>query len=162
MAQMGPSLPWYRHSMASLPSFSLLWAHYPDDQEQDKVKQRIGGNVNLPWLTNTCVVRMSYAFNLSGQPVPNGHAGLTTVSGADGRRYAFRVREFKSYLENEYKAPDITGSSMSAFQNSKGIIMFDVSGWSDATGHFDMWNGSAAKYRDYWEKAHTIHLWVCD
>lgn len=31
-------------------------------------------------------------------------------------------------------------------KNLKGIVVFDVSGWGDATGHFTLWNGSHLIY----------------
>lgn len=146
--------------MAALPSFSSLWTNYPNGSSS-AVKQMIGGNVNMGWITNTCVIRMSNAFNKSGTPIPNGHGGLATARGGDGKRYAYRVAEFKKYLESEYKMPDISGSSQGDFSGHAGIIMFDVQGWSDATGHFDLWDGAAIRYSAYWDKASMVHLWLC-
>lgn len=40
--------------------------------------------------------------------------------------------------------------------------MFDVGGRSDATGHFDIWDGSQIRYHSYWDEAHSIYLWICD
>lgn len=149
--------------MASLPRFALLWSHYPDDHDPEAIKRRIGGRVNLPWITNTCTIRMSYAFNHSGSPIPRRHPLLNTVEGGDGHWYAFRVREFHAYLVHELAAPDVSGTaaSKSDFDGLQGVMMFDVAGWSDATGHFDAWNGSATKYAEYWALAKAVHLWVC-
>lgn len=123
----------------------------------------IGGRVDLPWITNTCTIRMSYAFNRSGSPIPKRHPLLTTVAGGDGYWYAFRVREFHAYLVHELKAPDVSGTAQSKhdFEGHTGIIMFDVAGWSDATGHIDVWNGSATKHAEYWARAKVVHLWIC-
>lgn len=41
----------------------------------------------------------------------------------------------------------------------KGIIVFVVSGWSDATGHADLWDGSACVGSDYGDKASQIFFW---
>ena len=84
--------------MVSVPAFGLLWANYPTDHDPEAVKRMIGGRVNLPWLTNTCTIRLSYAFNRAGSPIPKRHPSLSTVEGGDGHWYAFRVREFKRYL----------------------------------------------------------------
>lgn len=149
--------------MASLPSFESLWSNYPNDHDPEAVKRMIGGRVNLPWITNTCTIRMSYALNRSGSPIPKRHPLLSTVAGGDGYWYAFRVRELRRYLEHDFKAPDVTGTAKSKddFHGREGIIMFDVEGWSDATGHFDVWNGSATKHAQYWELAKAVYLWIC-
>ena len=39
------------------------------------------------------------------------------------------------------------------------MICFEVDGWSDATGHFDLWNGSECIHSDYFSKASKVHLW---
>jgi len=127
----------------------------------EEVKRKIGGNVNASWITNTCVIRMSYAFNKSFSPIPNGWAGLTTVKGGDGKRYAFRVAEFKPYLVGKYGKPDVTGTTAAEFSGKKGIIMFDVQGWSDATGHFDLWDGSQARNHEYFAQSSKVYLWSC-
>ena len=143
-----------------LPTFTTMWTHYPTGTSQS-VKSKIGGGVNMGWLTNTCVVRVSHCFNMASEPIPKGYPGLQTTYGKNGKRYAFRVSEFKPFLESKYKAADITGDSARAFSGQQGIIMFDVDGWSDATGHFDLWNGSECRGSNYFDKAHTVHLWVC-
>lgn len=147
--------------MASLPPFGLLWANYPTDHDPEAVKRMIGGRVNLPWITNTCTIRISYAFNYAGSPIPRRHPLLSTVQGDDGHWYAFRVREFRRYLEQELKRADVTGTSEREFQGHKGVIMFDVAGWSDATGHFDVWDGTQTRYAEYWRLAKAVLLWIC-
>lgn len=147
--------------MASLPPFGLLWANYPTDRDPEAIKRKIGGRVNLPWITNTCTIRVSYAFNHAGSPIPRRHPSLSTVEGGDGYWYAFRVREFRRYLEQEFKRADVTGTSEQAFQGHKGVILFDVAGWSDATGHIDVWDGTQTRYAEYWRLAKAVLLWIC-
>jgi len=143
-----------------LPGFSLLSQHYPNGTTED-VKAAIGGNVNADWITNTCVIRVSHALNMAGAPIPGAHAGLTTVRGANGMRYAFRVSEFKKWLPHEYGPPDIVGhgGSIAKFMGKMGIILFDDCGWSDATGHFDLWNGNDCVHAAYWSQAQHVQLW---
>jgi len=38
-------------------------------------------------------------------------------------------------------------------------LQFDVQGWSDASGHFDIWNGTKIRYLEYFAKATTTTLW---
>lgn len=49
----------------SLPSFTDLRINYPTTSSE-LVKATIGGAVNAAYITNTCVVRMSRAFNYLG------------------------------------------------------------------------------------------------
>lgn len=143
-----------------MPSLTSMWNQYPTGSSS-AVKSRIGGNVNGGWIANTCVIRVSYCFNKCGDPIPANHAGLLTVRGGDGRRYALRVAEFKPFLEKRYRKATITGTDRAAFAGKQGVIMFDVAGWSDATGHFDLWNGSSARHADYFGKAKAVYLWEC-
>ncbi len=147
--------------MASLPPFDLLWANYPDDRDPEALKRRIGGRVDMPWLTNTCTIRMSHAFNQAGAPIPRRHPSISTVQGGDGLWYAFRVREFVRWLEREYERADVTGTSKQPFLGLRGIIVFEVDGWTDATGHLDMWNGATTRHGEYWAQAKAVRLWLC-
>lgn len=67
------------------------------------------------------------------------------MTGADGKLYIFRVRELKTYLRSAMAVTPVTVSKdfSKAFIGQKGIIAFDVSGWSDASGHVALWDGSA-------------------
>jgi hypothetical protein len=146
--------------MPTLPSFERLSTHFKRvATDAAMVKKTIGGNVDLPWIQNLCVVRLSYAFNYCGEPIRSGD-GLSTIRGGDDRRYAYRVREFKGYLERRYKPADVIGTSMTEFAHQSGIIIFDAN-FSDATGHADLWDGGTCLYRCYWNQANQIHLWLC-
>jgi len=39
------------------------------------------------------------------------------------------------------------------------FIVFEVSGWTDATGHADLWDGKACIGSDYGNKASKILFW---
>jgi hypothetical protein len=99
--------------------------------------------------------------NLAGARIPGNHPGLMTVKGGNGMRYAFRVAEFKKYMQQKYGEPTFSGGagSESDFAGKQGIILFDDCGWSDATGHFDLWDGSACAHGAYWEQAKVVKLW---
>jgi hypothetical protein len=139
--------------MAQLPSFASLWNNYPNG-DPDAVKAMIGGHVNATWITNTCVIRMCYALNHSGYLVhPTG--GLHTISGKDGLQYGYRVSEFKRFMEANFGPPEAFNASQ------QGIICFDVSVWSDATGHFDLWDGQQCRHEGYFNVASAEHIWPC-
>lgn len=145
-------------------NFDSMWNEYPSG-EAAAIKRRIGGNVNAEWITNTCVVRVSRAFNYSGHDVPKDRANLVTVKGGDQLRYAFRVKEFRGYLKAVYGAPSVTFEDgptdevPSEFLRKQGVIGFEVKGWSDATGHFDLWKDTKCIGSDYFNRAHKVELW---
>jgi hypothetical protein len=149
-----------------LPSFRRLWNNYPTESSE-RVKEMIGGRVNATWITNTCTIRLSRAFNYAGDPIRRGVAGLNAVSGSDRKWYAFRVREMEAYLLHEYGAPQVQAQSTNeqelrgAVRGKRGIIQFKVRGWSDATGHLDLWNGTIVRYSAYFHMAHEVLLWEC-
>lgn len=138
--------------------YSSLWAAYPD-MDSATVKSEIGGNVNADWITNTCVIRLSRALNAAGGRfvVPKNFPGLTTVSGGDGKRYAFRVVEMAKYMLETYGLPQV--GKANDIVGRKGIVLYDREGWSDANGHFDMWDGSTAKYTDYTSESTNVFIW---
>lgn len=133
----------------ALPSFAALQANYPLDTDSSKVFQDIGGEATQSWVGgNSCVVRMCKAFNYAGKAflIPGTSPGFLTVKGADKLNYGIRVMEFIDFLQTSYKIPDIvkTGSAMTAdsFKGKTGIIAWLIDGWSDARGHFTLWDGS--------------------
>lgn len=143
-----------------LPPFAQLEDKYPNGTASE-VKFLIGGNVNLAWVTNTCVIRISRAMNYAGEPIPRNFAGLNTIRGGDNKRYAFRVAEFQNFMTTRFGQPSVTGSKAGDFAGKTGIIMFTVNGWSDATGHFDLWDGNGCVHKCYFDKASSVSLWEC-
>lgn len=137
------------------PSFSHAWTAsqqiYDPANSGVKVAKIIGGNVaeninsrdpKRRWI-NTCAVRLSYILNYAGMHVP--HIPGQTVSGADKRWYFYRVRNLIAFLEQRWGTAEIvkyppTGGG--ALAGKKGLILFEVSGWSDAEGHATLFNGS--------------------
>jgi uncharacterized protein YgiM (DUF1202 family) len=150
--------------MPAIPDPDALISHYPTG-DAEAVKRQIGGAVNAEWITNTCAVRMSRSFNQAGTKVPGNVSYMNTVKGGDGNRYAFRVKEFRQWLENKYGKPtleargDGTTNPPSSFRGLKGIICFVDCGWSDATGHLDLWDGQKCVGHAYFEYAKSILLW---
>jgi Type VI secretion system (T6SS), amidase effector protein 4 len=116
---------------------------------------------------NTCAARMSYALNRSGLRLPTAPNG-GSLKGDDGYNYWLRVAQLREKLKQHFGAADkqlihqkvgkiLTQSDMnSRVQSSrgfiaglgsmKGIVVFEVSGWSDASGHFTLWDGQNLKY----------------
>lgn len=146
---------------------ALVGLYFSVRRDSTKVKKLIGGRVDASWITNTCTIRLSRAFNYAGDPIEKGLAGLNAVSGADGKWYAFRVREMEKYLRTVYGAPQIEVTEndpkklRAAVSGHRGVIQFNVLGWSDATGHMDIWDGSRVRFSEYFAQAQGVNLWRC-
>jgi len=109
---------------------------------------RVADNINNPnpeqrW-NNTCAVRMSYILNHSGLVIPK--ISGQTVSGADHRQYFYRVRDLIAFLKQRWGNPETVNyppSGGGTLAGKKGLILFEISGWSDAQGHATLFNGNA-------------------
>ena len=149
-----------------VPNYFQLRAQYPFGS-LSQVKSKIGGRVNSRVIRNTCVIRVSRALNYTGHPIPRRFRGLRTIRGGDGKWYAIRVREFKNFLIRTYGPPDAVYVNRSgsnaiprSFRNKKGIILFEVNSWNNATGHVTLWDGNNCVANDcYWHLAQRVYLW---
>lgn len=160
--------------MAKLPQWSVFWGQYYDyiNFTSPYVKEMIGGAVNASWITNTCAIRMSYAMNYIGFPIPKGFPNLNTIKGGDGMRYSFRVRELRPWLRHTFGAPDfeVKKKANEAFDRKQiesmlGLIAFDIN-FKDATGHLDAtFNGTFSSEgnisKDYFALATKVSIWKC-
>ncbi|XOF35179.1 MAG: type VI secretion system amidase effector protein Tae4 [Candidatus Electrothrix sp. YB6] len=166
-----------------LPKWEALITHFPNKPAKD-VFTEIGGKVQLNYeigvFTNACATRISQALNFSGEDhlIPyyttTDKAGKKTTQVSSGEKssvqqdgnrtkkwYIFRVRVLLQYLEGKYGAPETVSPAeyKENLKGRKGIIVFEVSGWSDATGHADLWDGEQCVRSDFGDKAHTILFW---
>ena len=136
------------------PSFAACWSAaqriYEPSNPSDKVARVVGGAVAWNILKaahsqrwrNTCAVRMSYILNHSGLLIPV--IPKSTVPGADHRQYFFRISALKAFLQQRWGLADqclYDPVSGYGFRLSKGILIFDVSGWGDASGHATLFDG---------------------
>jgi hypothetical protein len=134
------------------PSFKAAWAAsqkiYDPANSAERVAQVIGGAVaanihdkKRPW-KNTCAVRISYILNQSGLIIPALPG--QTEKGSDHRNYFFRVKDVIAFLKLKWGAPTVVAyppSGGGALARKKGIILFEIHGWTDATGHATLFNG---------------------
>ncbi|MDR2852797.1 MAG: type VI secretion system amidase effector protein Tae4 [Burkholderiaceae bacterium] len=139
------------------PHFTDAWAAAmrifdPNGSTQaKKVAQIVGGKVAMNILPegrpgkweNTCSVRMSYILNQTNVIIP--FAAGKTVSGADGRWYFHYIRDVIAFLKRRWGPPDevIPYPRRSSLTGKTGVVLFEVSGWADATGHATVWNGES-------------------
>jgi hypothetical protein len=155
---------------AKLIAFDKMWDAYPNPGEgAEAAKHTIGGAAESETITNTCVLRVSRCFNYSGNDIPKSSTDeILTIRGGDGKQYALRVREFSRYLYRKYGAPDLEheypdgngGDIPPEFLGQQGVIGFEVDGWTDATGHFDLWNGTKCRHHGYFNRAKKVMLWL--
>lgn len=161
------------------PRFSAAWAAamriYAPINSAEKVARTIGGNVaininsrdpKLRW-DNTCAVRLSYILGQAGMPIP--YIPGQTVSGADKRWYFFRVKHLIRFLEQRWGKAEVIQFPPSRGSNTladrQGIILFEVSGWSNATGHATLFNGLTCYDRCYFNepganyRTDRAHFW---
>ncbi|MCL2076592.1 MAG: type VI secretion system amidase effector protein Tae4 [Betaproteobacteria bacterium] len=132
------------------PFFAAAWAAsqriYSPTDSAEKVAQVVGGTVEInirlpknPW-TNTCAVRMSYILNQTGTYIPATRG--KTVTGKDKKNYFFRVRNLIDFLRQQWGSPEVIKyPPPDALAGRKGVILFEVSGWSDAGGHATLYDG---------------------
>lgn len=152
------------------PYFTFAWAAaqqiYDAADSGAKVAKVIGGyvakNINNPdpkqrW-SNTCAVRVSYILNSSGLMIPSIPG--QTVSGADNRQHFFRVRDLVAFLRQQWGMPEIMKyppSGAGSLAGKKGLILFEVTGWSDAQGHATLFNGSTCYDQCYFNEPEATY-----
>lgn len=137
------------------PLFAAAWIAsqqiYDPVDPIGKVVKMIGGtgarnftlpNEKLRW-KNACAVRMSYILSRSGIVIPYS---VQTVSGADKRWYFYRVTAIIHFLIQRWGKPDLIvpypPNGGGPLAGKKGVILFEVQGWSDAGGHATLWDGT--------------------
>ncbi|KIM04355.1 MAG: hypothetical protein KN64_07985 [Sulfurovum sp. AS07-7] len=146
------------------PSFSRLWKAYEKvNLKAPDVYKLVGGNIYELYLEdckklqqyqvfqNACAIRMSYAFNYGGYKIPTGTIikgkEIKRFKGADNLPYIVSVDAMIDVLTHKFGNPEYgiatNGKDISSqFSGKKGIMVFVVEGWGDATGHVVLWSGS--------------------
>ncbi|MEI2418447.1 type VI secretion system amidase effector protein Tae4 [Orrella sp. JC864] len=150
--------------MAHRPSFNLAWGAFSRvNGSVAHVGRVIGGkvqaNIDAGIFTNACAIRLSYVLNQTGFAIGAG-AGATS-SGANGARYLYRVRDLVPHLQSLFGPPDevFQNPTPAMFAGRKGIIVFEVAIWSDASGHATLWNGGACADTCYFRESTRASLW---
>ncbi len=92
---------------------------------------------------------------------PNGKLEAQVSSGKNKLWYIFRVKMLVKHLKSKYGEPEDFKSSeyKKKLKDRKGIIVFEVTGWSDATGHADLWDGKKCLWKSYGGLANKILFW---
>ena len=122
----------------------------------DKIGGKVKLNIDNGTFQNACAIRMSYAFNYSGKEIKKSDGNVS--SGADKKWYLYRVNDFIKFLDSNYSDKEET-TNIADFQGKKGVIVFKDCGWSDATGHVDLYDGNSVEGSDYSDKAKKMYLY---
>lgn len=159
--------------MIKLPPWNDLLKYFPN-KDAGSVFSEIGGKVKLNYdigvFTNACATRISRALNLSGTQHeipyytavgPSGKVEAQVSSGQQKKWYIFRVKILIKYLSEKYGEPKqhTPAEYKAKLSGKKGIIVFEVSGWSDATGHADLWDGKKCVGSDYGGQSSRVLFW---
>lgn len=162
--------------------FKKLWSNYPVRSSALEAYRVAGGQALAYHLgdpiayANACAIRFSRSLNYSGYTIsksassPGGWA-----KGGDGLIYLIRVKDMIKLVTKKFGRPTSTFMSshisMSEVQHQlmgkTGIIIFDVTGWGDATGHVTLWNGSTCGDSCYFNpnppaKTDKVLFWEID
>jgi hypothetical protein len=160
---------WYNDPLLdTLPiTYSSLQTNYPTTGTPSQMYNSVGGQVAKAFndaeakdptnnaYANTCALRMSVALNKSGNDVDtkvknSQGKSMYTLKGGDKKDYALRKNDVKDYMKGKYGKADISTKStdkdfdaqIAKIQGQKGVIVFDVTGWGNATGHVTIYDGS--------------------
>ena len=116
-------------------------------------------NIDGGFFKNACAIRMSYVLNQAGISIPQMSG--KTVSGSDSSQYLYKVKDLVEFMRQRLGSPDFvfTNPRLGDFGESKGFLIFEVSGWSDATGHATLWDGAACSDRCYFSQSQKAHMW---
>lgn len=156
----------------ALPKWDLLKRHFPAFAAAD-VARIIGGKVqynhDIGVFTNFCCIRVSRALNKSGHPVAyfkdvgarGGGMKPAVSSGKNHQWHIFRVRSLRKYMEKIYGAgePFTSANYATGMNGRNGIVLYEVPGWNDASGHADCWEETKCLFKDYGDKAQEIYFW---
>lgn len=125
----------------------------------DKIGGKVKLNIDNGTFQNACAIRMSYAFNYSGKEIKKTDGAVS--SGEDKKWYMYRVNDFIKFLDANYTNKEET-DDIENFKGKKGVIVFKDCGWTDATGHVDLYDGDSVEGNDYSNRAKKMYLYIID
>jgi hypothetical protein len=130
------------------PNLGALWQNYNTDGQA--IIKEVGGRLSQFEGENTCAIKMSHTFNLSGEPIPspkNLPKNIRAIS-TDKGNYIFGSSDMGRYFEKNLGEPNSTFDTttqssdeiVGALENRQGLIHF-AAGDSEsygASGHVDL------------------------
>jgi len=170
------------------PTFYQIWNGYPPHHVDTPV---LLTSIGLGWLTNSCAVRTTIGLGAAGlEPGVIGRSKWIgtkfkidsndmPVRTRERKRYLIRVAEVEPFLRATFGPPviragageltnkvDEQGNAVwrdnAAIFGYAGIIHYSDCGWTDATGHFDVWDGTQIRNHGYPDKCKKVEIYdVC-
>ena len=130
---------------------------------------KIGGKVAYNFETNgnfknTCAIRMSRSLNYSGVKIdfikPKNRQSITG-SGEDHNWYFYTVEGLSKFIVSRFGNPEFEGT-YDELQSLglKGIVQFSDCGFTNATGHFDLYDGNKCYNHCYGDHCNKVKLWL--
>jgi len=151
-------------------NFQTLWKAHQDvaildvQSVGDHLGGKVGANIEAGFFENACAIRLSHAFNEAmGDNIPRiPHAKNQVSSDAEGDWHIYRVKDMRTFMEQNFGPPDIVSNNEADFYGQQGIIAFEVDIWDNATGHVDLYNGSQCSSGCYFGESSMVEMWVFD
>lgn len=157
------------------PKFAEVWSAYPVGMSAKDTYRLAGGSVYEHYVedpiayANACGVRLSRAFNYGGMEIPKG-PGEYKLRGGDEKAYIMRASDMLKFVRRQFGTPDVSINTSgqdahTQLSGMKGIVIFEVSGWRNATGHVTLWNGMDCGDSCYFthatsaERTTAVHYW---
>ncbi|MCG8056932.1 MAG: type VI secretion system amidase effector protein Tae4 [Candidatus Thiodiazotropha endolucinida] len=139
------------------PNYKKISNTYPSTETKKELFKLLGNNwdplVNNEQYDNTCAIRISYAFNLMGIPVPE-YLGREDGYHKDsnGKNIMIKVLTAEKFLKSIYGDTNWGMSKkvgsvfeFSEIPNQTGILIYKAE-FTNADGHVDVWNGNKCSY----------------
>jgi len=157
--------------------FVKVWKNYPgyDKVPSDELLEQLGGDMS--WMSNTCAIRTTMALN--SIKVRPGDICNARWKDEKRRKYVIRVKAMTRFLRATYGAPAWTGKGVKtealdeegnniykhpeSIKGKAGIIHYHDCDFSDASGHYDVWDGYRVKGHDQLRRCKTFDLYnICN
>lgn len=65
----------------------------------------------------------------------------------------------KSFVKKHIGGNPLKGNSLEDFRGKQGVIVFADCGWSDASGHIDLFNGKEVESQEYFNRCGKVLLY---
>jgi hypothetical protein len=163
------------------PSFEAMRQSYQATNHLNRfqlgalLQGQVGQGLASGKLPNTCVIRLSRAFNESGHKIPSNLGQSVTVHVGGGRapatqkdgkgnEHLYRVADAGPYLRSKLGEPDIRAEKPGSefLQGKRGIVLIDMPDSPTSTGHVTLLDGTDCVRNEcpvkYWNEG-TVEFW---
>ena len=128
----------------------------------------------MSWMTNTCAIRTTLAMRAIG--IEMGDIANARWKDKERRKYLIRVKEVNAYMHAAFGPPTWVGGAgrdtgrrdqwgekiyenPASIMGKAGLIRYSDCPFSDASGHFDVWDGKHDRGHGYPMKCNKKEVW---